>query len=189
MVRDFNQASALIKRLMEDVGGSADAYEQPLSSPGVVEGEPVGPVSLDLPDPAPIEDDCGVCVDGTIDWEEVGDRVWTNPPPVSDEYQHVGVVEDSPELLAIHKGFEQARFTGQPRQVSIESGTYPITKAPASSEWELIDTVKDRLYLSAWPAMYNNIVAEEDLFIWVMPESDTDVDLGYIHMGYVFMHK
>ncbi len=200
MVKDFGQASALIKRLMEDVGGSADAYEEPLSSPGRVEEEPVGPAILEdetpeeLVDPAsvedfPEEDDCGVCVDGTIDWEEIGDRVWTNPPPVSDEYQSAGVVEDSAELLSIYKGFERARFSGEPQMVSIETGTYQIERAHQDSDWQLVDTVKDRFYIAEWPPTYNDVVAEGDLFIWVMPESDHDVDLGYIHMGYVFMHK
>jgi len=92
-------------------------------------------------------------------------------------------------LLAIYKGFEKARRTGETQMVTIETGTYPVEQRSSFSGWTLVDSVKDRLYCEEHPSMFSDVVAEEDLFIWVMPESDHDVDLGYIHMGYVFTQK
>ena len=187
--KSFDQAGALISRLMEGVGGSADAYEEPLSDPGPVKDEPEQPDNADTEFTGLQLLDDDVCADGMVDWEEVGDRCWTSPPPVTDEYQFHGVVEDNEELLAIFKGFEKARRKGETQMVTIETGTYPVEKRSAYSGWTLVDTVKDRLYYEEHPSAFSDIVDEEDLFLWVTPESDQDVNLGYIHMGYVFTQK
>jgi hypothetical protein len=184
---NFNQAEALIGRLMERVGGSSDAYEEPLSAPGVVEEEPAP--TLAKTSEAPEDDITGeVCTDGTVDWEAFGDQVWTNPPPVSDDYQPRGVVEDSEELLALYKGFQKALETGNPQIVTIESGMYQIEKS-APGVWQLKDLVKDRLYIQEDVSGHYDVVDPTDLFFWVVLASDADVDLGYVHMGYIFLRK
>lgn len=198
-VKDFDQAAALVRRLMEDAGGSADAYEKPLPSSNPTRDSEQAEETCFLPDsllgPQEFgsqeeEEDDGSCADGMVDWDAVGNRVWTNPPPVDDGYSPKGVVEDSEELLAIYKGFEKARRTNEPQAVRLETGVYQIERPwKLEKNWKLIDPVKDRLYLAEDVSGTFDIVSSEDLFIWVMPDSNRDGDLGYIHMGYVFLRK
>ena len=204
VVKDYNQARALIKRVMEGMGGSADAYEEPLSESkevapllggdptwtqsGRPQGTPPAEEILTLPQGQEGEIDC---IDGIVDWDKVGDRIWTSPPPITEHYQSKGVVEDSQELLAIHKGFEKARSTGQPQVVQLETGMYQIEKTMPTSGWILKDPVKSRNYVQETNYLgLDRAVSEQDLFIWVIfPSNNHDVDLGYIHMGYVFLRK
>ena len=140
---NFNQASALIKRLMEDVGGSVDAYEQPLNSTGLVLEEEQ-PSSEPQAEEATLDQDS--CFDGILDFRRVGDKKWTSPVPITDEYECGGVVEDHEELLALYLGFEQAIRTGKPQLAVLDSGTYPIEKTSRQGGWELRETIKNRVY-------------------------------------------
>jgi len=197
--QSLGQADALIKRLMEGLGGSADAYEECPKSTGlvveevvidvVVEEEDLVKDTPDADDQDLLGDDEDLCITGDVDWDEVGNRVWTNPPPITDEYTSAGVVEDCDELLVIYEGFEEARSSGQPQLITLETGSYEVVKPSSSSNWRLQDTVKDRFYAESHPAQYLGVVDEQDLFIWVTPGSEPCVDLGYIHMGYIFTRK
>jgi hypothetical protein len=206
-MKDFNQAQALINRLMEAHGGSADAYASPVAPTSAPTAKPTTsrmPVIPDLaafsrlqtPDPVvnapvPTDEDDEECIDGTIDWEGLGDRVWTSPPPIDeDRYVAHGVVEDAEELDALYQGFRNAIKTGQPQSVKLESGIYQVLRHAHHLGWELRDSSKDRLYLQETGlANLAGFVEDTDTFIWVMTASNHDDDLGYIHEGYVFLHK
>lgn len=187
--RDFDQAGALIKRLMEGVGGSADAYEEPIVGP--VREEPASRA----PEP-PVDDedttvsfgeDIGICVDGEVELPE--DRSWwTNPPPITDEYEPFDVVEAAEELKAIYEAIVNSLETDEPQPVQLETGQV-MTERQHGRTWVVKDTVKDRLYCQENSGGMYDVVDEDDTFIWVMQISDHDVDLGYIHEGYVFLHK
>jgi hypothetical protein len=185
---DYNQAAALINRLLEVHGGSINAYEEPLQEPEPDPPSPLDRIFGPLPEgalPKVADNEESDCLDGL--W----DRISNAPPPVSDEYEFWGVDHDSPELTVIYAGFETARQTGQPQIVALETGQYILDRNPTTGGWQLEDTVKGRFYSTeVLPgARFGPKAKEGDLFIWVMPTSNKDVSLGYIHQGYVFLLK
>ncbi len=185
MVSDFDQAQALIKRVMEGVGGSADAYETP--SAEVVS-------DLDLPTDGNVEDmepkGEESCVGGLIDWIAWGKRLVTvSDHPITNEYQYKGSVEGFSELLAIHRGLLKSWTHDQPQMVKLDTGTYPTSKPTSIAGWQLLDTAKDRLYLQEDVSGSYDVVHPDDLFFWVLRPDDRQNDLGYIQLGYVFMRK
>lgn len=184
MTRDFNQAQALVKRLMEGMGGSADAYAP--DSPEPQAGN-VAPDPIETALPEPTED----CLEGALDWQALEGQLWTNPDPIdADRYEAYGVIEDSEELKAIYEAFRRCLRSGQPESVKLETGTYQLRKPTPKTGWELVDTVKDRLYMQQVDVHILGATAEDaEVFIWVAPASNPDQDLGYIHEGYVFLHK
>lgn len=211
-MKDFNQAQALIRRLMEGVGGSADAYGQPEVQPPVATPTMAAaparkmPVIPDLaallqaqPQPLPaqpadmsadeeIDEGYDICLEGMTDDER--DIPVGGMPPIDANYTPSGVVESSAELKAVFDGFLRAIATGQPQPVKLESGTYQVLRPTSRLGWELHDVAKDYLYLQeTGVGTLGGFVNEDDLFIWVMRASNHDVDLGYIHEGYVFLHQ
>jgi hypothetical protein len=193
MSEKFDQAQALVKRLMEDVGGSADAYEPPLdpsgapNEPGEEETEVSG--SSDDADlgiwtaSAPTSDyEPEECADGDIQWPPEG-VCWTNPDPVNDNYVSRGVVEDHAELLSLWKAFEAAIETGESQEAEMDSGPLNVEVSQTSPLISLEDTVKDRCYLYDCRGAAAGII-----MIWVNTLS-TRADLGYIQDGYVFLRK
>ena len=187
--KKFDQVQALISRLMERVGGSADAYEPPAAS----ELSPLKKKCL-LPEDDPVrrasEEDLPLdCLGGeakSLTAEELA-GLWICPLPISDDYAIHGVVEDAGELKPIFEAIEQSLIFGKHVTVALESGSYATQKG-VSGGWKLIDPVKDRCYITQTMRGYE-AVAEGDTFIWVMQESDHDVDLGYLHEGYVFLRN
>ena len=207
MSQSFNQAQALIKRTLEGVGGSADAYEeQPLAPSqgmpdishllgGVVEeetvvnGELLGAPSdsteallARLSDP---DEQCA----HQHDWPEEGE-LWTDPDPISDGYVIHGVVENCGELKEVWEAFCLAATTGEPQMVKLESGPFPLMPNPEVG-WQLTDTVKDRLYILGRPSQDAELrekLEQGETHIWVRT-SKGGADLGYIQEGYVFLKK
>lgn len=129
------------------------------------------------------------CLDGVIEWDAFIGRWWTNPDPISPEYERVGVVEDSEELRAIYKAFELARQSGQPKDVQVGTVLHQMIKTDVGA-WELRDTTKGRIYIEETgrdlPEVYD---PESHLLIWVVRESDPSLRLGYVLEGYVFKRR
>lgn len=190
--KTFDQATALIARLMEGVGGSADAYEPPVAPTPASTQEP-----RQLPEDDPVlraskEDLPLDCLGGeakSLTAEELA-GLWIYPLPISDDYLIQGVVEDAGELKPIFEALEQSIISGKHVTVALESGSYATQKGANGLGWILIDPVKDRRYVQQIEtgAAFKG-VDEGDTFIWVMQESNHDVDLGYIHEGYVFLRN
>ena len=209
-MKDFNQAQALIKRLMEGVGGSADAYGQPEVQPPVTTPAMTATPARKMPtlpdlgtllQPQPLlpttradeegkfDEGYDICLEGMTDDR---DTPVGGMPSISPEYVPAGVVESSVELKAVFNGFLRAIATGQPQPVKLESGTYQVLRPTSRLGWELHDIGKDYLYLQEIGGYSLAVIPhanEDDLFIWVMRASNHDLDLGYIHEGYVFLHK
>ncbi len=187
--KKFDQVQALIKRMMEGIGGSATAYEPPVAtSPTPLQEE------TELPEDDPVrrasEEDLPLdCLSGeakSLTAEELA-GLWVCPHPISDDYTIHGVVEDAGELKPIFDALEQSAIFGKHVTVALESGNYATQKV-VSGGWMLIDPVKDRRYVSQTTPCHE-VVAEGDTFIWVRQESDHNVDLGYLHEGYIFLRN
>jgi len=178
--RDFDQASALISRLLEGVGGSADAYAAPVA--------PSVPTEATTFNSEPLPCDDGICVDGEAQAPEDGRDWWINPDPVTDDYEVVGAVEDSAELKVIWEAIHDSFYEDVPKSVKLDTGTYQTEKQTGGT-WLLKDTVKDRLYCQEHVHGVYSIVDPDDIFIWVLSLSNRDADLGYMHEGWVFLHK
>jgi hypothetical protein len=121
------------------------------------------------------------------------------PLPVEPCYTHIGSVykDGHEELKEIHDAFLSAIRTGEPQTVTLDSGTYEMTQG-FGENWELYDTGKGRKYCqeSVWQTTgagdenHYDLVEEEDLFLWVIPDERDDVDdLGYLHNRWVFLRE
>ena len=185
--KNFDQANALISRIMENAGGSANAYEDLVAE----KPEPVQEVPETTPAEPEITDedrlDGGdICVNGIAILPE--GRTWFGSPPAIDEaYEPKGIVDEAGELLAVYEALCESVDVGTPRDAKLESGTYRTELG--GHNWMLKDPVKDRLYYQEDVSSTYEVIHEGDIFIWVMQISDNDADLGYIHEGFVFLHK
>lgn len=190
VVHNFDQAQALIDRLMESVGGSADAYESHtlefLADKSSLADRKKDLVFQTLVTDLPTLD----CLDGDAKdfTREELKGLWCSPPPITPEYQTHGVVEDAGELKLIFEGLEKSAKSEQSVTMNIDSGTHN-TEAIFGGGWSVTDKVKDRLYILETGVCHYDVVNPEDTFIWVLQASDQDICLGYIHEGYVFMHS
>lgn len=121
------------------------------------------------------------------------------PLPVEPCYTHIGSVykDGHEELKEIHDAFLAAILTGEPQTVTLDSGTYEMTQG-FGENWELYDAGKGRKYCqeAVWcqagggENYHYDLVEEEDLFLWVIPDDRDDVDdLGYLHNRWVFLRE
>jgi len=207
MKGSFDDADNQVSRLMEVLGGSADAYEAPQPAPREQQApdtkkpnpfgdpnegsedsnsDPLAGIIGDEPTPAEeaqvSEDeswDCGYMLDS--------DRP-SRPAPLDGTYSYHAIVEDCGELKSIWDAFVEVIVDQQPKQVTLDSGTYEIIQTPPQGLWALVDTFKDRKYLLEAGNLTGHLKPGEK-FIWVKSLTEVGRDFGYIHQGYVFLHK
>lgn len=214
----FDDSNSQVQRLMEALGGSADAYEPPSVDPVeapasnskkpnpflddsqpdhglVVIDEPEGG-SLGTPEgyqPGPGEGE-----EGFEKKSEPYPCVFglagledDDPPeflPLDDSYIYHGLVEGCGELDRVWEAFHAASVDQLPKQAILDSGIYEVTRRPPLDYWVLEDPVKDRKYLLESGNLAGHLAPGEK-FIWVTGLQDTDQDFGYIHCGAVFLKK
>jgi hypothetical protein len=122
------------------------------------------------------------------------------PLPVEPCYVHIGSVykDGHEELKEIYDAFNDAVRTGEPQTVTLDSGTYEMTQGFSGQMWELYDAGKGRKYCqeAVWQqasmgeGYHYDLVDEEALFLWVIPDDRDDVDdLGYLHDRWVFLRE
>lgn len=148
------------------------------------DSEPSVPTGPDTRPPISDTLECGGMIQGY--------RGDTAHPPITNEYELIGPVEDAGELSELFLCFQEAEFKKDVEiPVKMDTGTYTLYNKPG--RMELIDDVKGIRYIKADMAEMNHyspIVEERDIFIWVVPtpehQQGPSDDLGYIHDGWAF---
>lgn len=207
MSMSFEEAEAQVQRLMEQAGGSIDAYETPKASE--LQPNPFGEgdalpdakqdhgLVVDNPEvyhPSKEEEDlfAGASLDDDLAGEcgfGMGPEGISEPPPIGDEYEYHDVTERCGELDRVRAAFCLAKSSGIPQEVELDSGTY-LTDRHTDGGWVLADPEKNIFYREEVGNLSGHRGTE--LFIWVKRFSDPrapDVSYGYIHLNYVFLKK
>ena len=204
MKGSFDAANSQVRRLMEVLGGSADAYEPPREDPTrpppgeekpnpflsagrpdhglVVVDEPEGVFLGEPEDHQPTADDEHECAFGLGEADAV-----EAPPPLDESYAYHGLSAACGELAAVRRGFSLAAGEDTPRSIQLDSGSYQMHKLPEGC-WVLDDTGKSKRYLEE----IGNLAGHrkvDDVFVWVQDLKDPERDFGYIHECFVFVKK
>lgn len=106
------------------------------------------------------------CCNGVDDkWVEK----FIEPEPISEEYKFSCVVEDYEYLRYTYRFFE---------------------KSNNGFEREFVDVSRKRKYIQETnTAVFEGVGNQRDLFIWVLPNLERALPLGYIHEGYCFVRE
>jgi hypothetical protein len=241
MKGSFEDNNNQVRRLMEQIGGSVSAYEEPRPAPQpaptpIVEKpnpfrDPEEPlVEKPAPTPEPEEpslaEQTGLTVEVDPDpdeeaWAQIlaeepawteeiqepsdpdefvcgtgleeifriehGFRPQTQPDSLGDSYQLHGPVWSCGELAAVWNGFVWVAANGEPKEVTLDSGTAEVHR-DAGNHWVLEDPAKDRQYLKEDGNLAGSL-AVADIFIWVKRLNGEGQDFGYLHNGWVFLRK
>ncbi len=227
MKGNFDDSSSQVQRLMEAIGGSADAYASPEPPPvkevappskkpnpfedpaGGLKGKPLAMSREVMLRRAEAEGDSEVTA-GSLDPDALagiegeeptpedsaaaGDSGWdcgftladdkpSPPQPLSEEYRYHDIVDACGELKAVWDAFCLVVTDQEPKQVTLDSGTFEVTKSQGS--WVLSDPHKNYMYVLEVGNLAGHLKLGERL-IWVS-NMENQTDFGYIHQGYVFL--
>jgi len=199
MQTSFERAQSEVGRMLEDLGGSANAYEQAKTRSAQADVNPFqNPEPLDTSD-HPHDDEPETLFGGTGDDSRPVDealcggsveepRGFSPFPPISERYELVGNVEDMGELSDLFDAFVHASLTKEPGEVKMQTGTYEILCT--ENGWCLLDGAKGLRYLldDGEASNMDPDVQLDDTVVWVIRARD-DADLGYIHQGWVYHNR
>jgi hypothetical protein len=109
---------------------------------------------------------------------------------ISTEYYGQGMVEGAGELEKLWRAFVAADLADEPTEVELDTGTYEL-QGTKERGFTLLDTAKGYFYVveKGRNGELCNVLPE-DLFIWILRDSDRDGDaLGYLLNGWIFVRK
>ena len=211
MKGSFEDNNRQVRHLMEAIGGSANAYEEPSAPKETPAPTPTKPNPFEDPasetetitsallagtsgeEPTP-EDEARATEEtlgGThlvLGDEEVDDMEGEPPLPLNPDYERSADVEEGGELAAIWDGFTWVDAASKPREIQMDSGPATIHRT-AEGAWVLEDLEKNRKYLKEEGTLDGHLRPGKDVLIWVSGLSNFHPDLGYIHNGYAFLRK
>ena len=192
----FSQVNAKIRRTLEGIGGSADAYEEipiPTKSSWETASKRAGVVETSF-SPPKAQAKKNEAFTESPDWLK-DDTDWNDfedlsPPSIDpDSFEVKGTIDDVGELNEVHTALFMASEGRKNAQAELETGKYSTFES--GNDFHVEDTVKGIRYTLVkrnLDTLCPGIVDSDTNFIWVTRMNDNH-RIGYIHENHYFVTK